>query len=221
MTTRTPPQVDIDVLVPEVKNFVNGPSDPVIVSYLRIASKQFCQDSRMWRQEIGTIEVVPPTDPNDEIVIPIPSVLKDDDTRDLSLPDQSYLNTVSRLDFNIGPANSKEEAGAKLYRYDVVFEELILVAGAISNTTNVTVIVILEPSLLSEQIPSFLVERHAEGIRDYALYSMMKMKGQEWTDPQSAQDHKIEYEARVAEAKIDRAREGTEQTIELEIIPFN
>ena len=221
MATRTPPQVDIDALVPEVKNYLNGPPDEMIISYLRIAAKQFCQDSRMWRQMIGTIEVAPPTDPNDEITIPIPSVLKDDGTRDLTLPDDSYLNTISFLELNIGPANSKELAVEKTYRYDVVFQEMILSAGLITNTTDVTVTVILEPSFTAILIPNFLVERNAEGIRDYALYSMMKMKGREWTDPKLAQDHKVEYEARVAEAKIDRAREGTEQTIELELIPFN
>ena len=221
MATRTPPTTELDELIPEVRNYLKGPSDPMVTSYLRIASKQFCQDSRMWRQEIGTIEVEPPTDPNDEIVIPIPSALKDDGTRDLSLPTDSYLNTLSMVHFDIGPANSNLPASADDYSYDVVFQELTLVAGAISNTTKVTVTAILEPSRLTNVLPTFLVERHADGIRDYALYRMMTMKDREWTDPMLAQTYKEQYEARVAEAKIDRARGGTEKTIVLENIPFN
>ena len=221
MAARNPPTLSIDVLIPEVRNYLKGPSDPMVLSYLRIAAKQFCQDSRVWIQEIGTIQVDSTTDPEDKLIIPIPSIpAEEDGTPDLCLPPESYLNTVSKVELHDELDDDKDLALPETYNYDVVFQELIFEIGE-PGLSYVTVTCVLEPSRMANCLPEFLIERHADGIRDYALYRMMTMKEREWSDPQLSVIYLYQYEARCAEAKIDRARGGTEKTIVLDNIPFN
>ena len=51
----------------------NGCPEPVILIALRRAAQQFCRDTRLWEQTMGTGTIEPSVDYGDDIEITIPS----------------------------------------------------------------------------------------------------------------------------------------------------
>ena len=197
---------DLSELFPDVLTHLSGASEATVLAVPAPGAKQFCQDSRIWAVSMGTKDIDAPDDLSEfSIVLP---------EADLTIPDQSYINSVESVEIdNIG-------IDPKYYRYDVVSKTLTLNADTFRDTVTMEVYVVLETLRSSSTAPDFLLERWGEGIGDYALWEMMRMKGREWSDQRNADVYKMKYEQRVAEAKVEKAREGTGNAIEMPPIPF-
>ena len=79
---------------------------------------------------------------------------------------------------------------------------------------------ILEPTKGATTIPDFIVERFSECVANYALYEMMSMPGVAWSDINLSARFRRKYEARLAEAKVAKARKGTTGRIRVPNHPF-
>ena len=202
---------EIEDLIPEVRTHLSGASDPTVELYLRRASRQFCQDTRIWDVNIGSAEVAPPDEMDADTAIALPSTGAD---TAFVLPADSYINSVSavRLD--------GDEVTAKNKAFDVVTRKLILRPGTIIQPGVLAVDVILEPRRGATTIPDFLFQLWGAGIADHAIWEMMTMPNQEWSNPVLAREFRKKYDLQVAEATVAKAREGVEKPIELEPTPF-
>ena len=196
-------------LIPEVRTHLAGAADPTVTLYLRRAAKQFCQDSKIWDVNIGSKAVTPPADTDSAVRYVLPSEDPDDD---FTLPAQSYINSIStvRLDDN--------EVDVKGYAFDLSTRELVMQARTILQAATLYVGAVLETARKATALPDFIFELWGDGIADYAVWEMMTMPKQEWSDPVLAEVFKKKYDDRVAEATVAKAREGTEKPIEL--LPF-
>ena len=198
----------VNDLIPDVRTHLKGAPERTVLRYIRRAVKQFCQDSRVWQLELGSKSVDPPDDTNARVVLAVPSTGDDDD---YELPEQSTLNTLALVHFGDWDC----PLDPKRYRYDVVTANLILRPGVIHQTADVYVEAILETARDATTIPDFLAEKWGEGIADYAIAEMMMMPDQDWSDPKLGGFFERKYQSRVSEAVIEKAREGTQNSIEV------
>ena len=198
-------------LVPSVRTHLAGAADPTVRLYLRRAAKQFCEDTLIWQANLGSAAISPAVDSRDEIRIALPST---GDDPDYALPAQSVLNSVSRIRLD------RNFVADQLYWFDLVTRELVLLPGTVTQDATLTVFAILEPSADATELPDFLAGRWGDGIADYAIFEMMLMPKETWSDRGLAATFKAKYQARVAEATVARARAGADRGIELDPIPF-
>lgn len=208
----------LDELESAVKTHLSGVSEPTILRYLRRAAQQFCQDSKIWDVNIGSKEVMPDATPNLRRRIAVPSTAEGDSS--FVLPDQSYLNAVSRVRYALSPSMEPKNLADSQWSYDIPTRELVLEPGAIFQTMTLHVDAILQTSASATQLPDWMAELWGEGISDYCTFEIMSMPKQEWSDPELAGVFKAKYDARVTEATTIKARKGSTQSIEVTPIPF-
>lgn len=135
-------------------------------------------------------------------------------------PAQSYVNAVTKAEILPTGEMEPRRVEDRYIRYDIKTQMLTLLPGAITTGGELEVFTVLEPTLTAKVLPDFLAERWGQGIADYAIFSMFLMPKQEWSDPELAEVFRDRYVRRVSEAQIQRAREGTTKTVEVEPIPF-
>ena len=207
--------VDLDDLLPEVRTHLPGVDDPTAQLYLRRAAKRFCQQSRVWQQLLGTKTVGPPADPEAKVRFPIPSVgeaVTPDDG--FVVPDDAYVHSIFRVLLDDDPVAERR------YYFDLTNRHLVLEPGTLIQDGAMKVGAILEPTRAAETLPEFIAEQWSEAIIDYAIFEMMSQPKKEWTDPASARTFLAKFQRRVAESRVSISREGTEDSIVLDPIPF-
>ena len=192
--------VSLDVLMPEVRTYLNDVPENLVLIYLQRAAKQFCQDSGVWEVSMGTKDVTVPVDGDAEVEYSVPST--GDDT-DFALPEESYLSAISKV--KLGEDYLEEYE----FRYDLVTQKLVIAPRVITTNAVLEVFGTLEPTKAAQSLPAFLVERWSEGIVDYAIHEMMNMPERTWSAPYLADDYWKKYVSRVSEASVAKAREGT------------
>ena len=69
---------------------LNGCPDPVILQALRRSAQQFCRDTRLWVQTMGTATVSPSDDYDQDIEVDVPSA-------DYVLPDMARIIDIEDL----------------------------------------------------------------------------------------------------------------------------
>ena len=197
-------------LVPEVRTHLSGAPDITVELYLRRAVIQFCRDSRIWDVRIGQATVRPAMD-DSEIEVPVPSI---DPVEDFVLPDSSIIRAISAVTLN-----DEDPLEGEYYAYSKAEAVLTLARRTVSRESTLRVKAILTPIDTAREFPNFLDEWRS-GIVDYAIYEMLTMPNQAWSDPILADHFNNEYDKRVAEATVEKARQGTEKPIRLQPIPF-
>ena len=202
----------VDDLIPDVRTHLSGAPDPTCRLYLRRSAKQFCKDSLVWDVPVLTAAVEANIDTHRTFAI-------DDDEFDV--PEQAYITVVSRVELDVPGENEPRVVGERFVRFNIKTGVLTLRSGAITTSGDLEVSAVLEPTRSATTLPDFLVELWGTGIADYAIFQMLLMPKQEWSDPQLAEIFRDKYQRRVSEARTIRAREGTTKTIEVEPIPFN
>ena len=79
--------------------------------------------------------------------------------------------------------------------------------------------VALEPKDGQASLPQALAE-WSEAIKDYARYRLMVMPGQEWTQPEMGMAYRRQYDDRVNDARIRKARSHSTQPLRTAPQPF-
>ncbi|MCY4470290.1 MAG: hypothetical protein OXC08_16370 [Thiotrichales bacterium] len=208
-------------LTPEVRSHLSSPPESTVRRYLRRAAKQFCQDSLVWDRSIGTAEVEANGSAERSIVLHDNGATGDG--RDFVAPAQAWITTVSRVLHTSAGADfdaERDEVDEAEYRFEVDERALVLRPGAITSTGTLDVRAALEPTRAAVTVPDFLVEQFGEGIADYAVFEMLTMPKQEWSDPDLALLFERKYQKRVSEARTHKARQGTRKSIEVTPFPF-
>ena len=206
-------------LEPAVRTHLTGVSEPTIRLYVRRATKQFCQDTKIWDVNIGSKSLSPTATPDLRRRIAVPSTASGD--TDFELPDQSFLNSISRVRYGSGADVEPEKLPDAEWAYDIATRELVLEPGVVFQDMTIYVDAILEPSQTALQLPDWMAELWGEVISDYAVFEIMSQPNQEWSNPRLAAVFKGKYDSRVSEATVAKARKGSRQPIRSRPIPFN
>lgn len=202
--------MELSVLANPVRVHLRSAPDPTITLYLQRAARQFCHDSQAWIINVG-MKSVSPAPTGQELKVAVPSTGMD---TDFVLPTESALNRIAEVRLD---DNKLDDHG---YRYDRPTAQIVLQPGVVMQAGALHVDAVLEPSLNAQNIPDFLGEQWGEGIADYAIYEMMMMPGQDWSNPVLAGAYRRKYHEMVSEATVDLARGGTRRGIRLAPIPF-
>lgn len=197
-----------------VKTHLSDVSDPTIRRYLRRAAQQFCQDSKIWDVNIGSMELAPATNPSLRRRIPVPS-------ETFALPSQSYLNALSRVRYAYTVNDEPEKLPNGMWGYDIPSRMLVLEPSAIDQTTTIYVDAILQTASNATQLPDWMAELWGEAISDYAIFEIMSMPKEAWSNPELAGVFLAKYENRVSESTVAKARKGSLQPVRRGVIPFN
>ena len=205
-------------LVPNVRTHLKGAPELTVLHYLKRGAKQFCNDSQIWDVNIGSKALQTTATVNRSRRIAVPSTAAGD--TDFQLPEQSYLNAISRVRIATSDTQEPDDLADEYWGYDVPTRELILQPGAVLQSLTLYVDAILEVLSTATQLPDFLAELWGEGISDYAIFEMTSMPEVEWSNPELAKVFKAKYDSRVSEAVELKARKGSGQPIELDPIPF-
>ena len=203
------PQIAFETWVGEISLRVNGAPEPVILGAIRRSAQQFCGDTRIWNQSLGSASVQPPAvDSNSRIDVP---------SDDYSLPAMSRLIAISDvlLDGTSLTNDSIRERvrtglldGDRVFRYDAFEETLTIAEGAIQNAGMLEIRGTFSPDDDATAIPAAL-GRWKLAVIDRTLYELMLMPNRDWTNRVIAGDHLTEYKLRVAEATVAKSGEGT------------
>lgn len=211
----------LDDLIPEARTHLSGVPEETVELYLRRAAKQFCRDSLAWDVSLGTrvLAAAPAATARYRLYLH-----GEAGAEHFIAPGEAYINRVSQVRFTPSgstPDSKRDVLEEDLYAYEHATRDLILYPGALSGAGTLDVNAVLEPARGAETLPDFLVELRGEGIVEYAIFELMTMPKQEWSDPELAALFKAKYDARVNEATVDKAREGTRKGIELAPFEFN
>ena len=212
--------MNIDVLIPEVSNHLTGTPAPVIKTYLKRAAKQFCTDSGVWEHRTATKSVAYtdlPTDEDDPYIVTLPET---GDEAVFTIPAGSYIQSVENVE--IDKRSVRPDVGSDPFYYSYEMQALSIDRDALpAQDFKLRITVKLQPTKQSSDIPDFLIELHSEGIASYAIAEMMVMPETSWSNPQLAAVYRDKYRSRVAEARVQKAREGTTGRIAIQPFPFN
>ena len=125
----------------------------------------------------------------------------------LLLPANSYVNSISRIIKHVPPDDREMPVDPTMLEYNPVTRILTMATGTITgSTTDYDVYAVLEPTLGSTSVPSFLVELYYEALVDFAVYRLMDSSDKAWSDPAHAQHFRMAYQRRVAEATVSAAK---------------
>jgi len=214
---------EIESMVPEVKYLLDGAPEPAILLYLKLAAKQFCKDSGVWKATTGARTIAIADLPEDREK---PLIVKSTDAA-FTIPDAATLPSYAYAvdDVLLDDDSLKDMYAGRphnAYSWDKITADLRIIQEPFPNPPfELKLRLFLQPTRAAAEVPDFLVEDHSEGITAHAIANLKMMNGKEWTDMRGASSYMRKYEHRVAEARIREAKQGTTGKIETDLIPFH
>ena len=207
----------LEDLVPHVSGHLKSAPEGTVVNQMRRAARQFARDSMIWDKRLGSTDV---TESSSTLSINIPSVRPADLpdgtewTADFSLPAESSLFNLSLITLD------EDVPREKFVKYDKVTSLLHLHPCLLTKDQELVVWGILQPSQTAESLPDFFVEAGIEAIAAYTIWEMMRMPDQVWSSSGDSWRFEKQYEQRLSEIKVSKARNETNDSITLDPIPF-
>ncbi|MDK2957815.1 MAG: hypothetical protein PWQ57_3313 [Desulfovibrionales bacterium] len=164
--------------LPYVHPEAAGAPVAVVLSKIRHAAQDFCQESQIWRESL------------DPVVFP-----KGVKEADLEAPDDD--SRIVELVWLKDAGGSKLAPGADY----TATHETITLASAPAKAFTCSALAALKPSASAETVLDFLFHDWSEAIAHGALGKLMAMVGREWLSPQGAAFHRQEFSKGVAAAR--------------------
>ena len=189
---------------------LNGCPDPVILQALRRSAKQFCRDTRLWVQSMGTATVSPSSDYDQDIEVGVPSA-------DYVLPGTAQIIDIE--DLLIDDESIQERLDDNPFRYSKFRSLIFINPRAVNQDSDLEVIAAFEPTDTATDIPDALIEWRLT-VMDRALYELMLMPNKDWTDAPTAVKHETDYNTRVAEGTLAKAKQNSRLPVRTARIPF-
>lgn len=174
----------VSYVQPEVATCPKG----TIINEIRKAAIYFCRETAVWTEQLDPVF--------------FPAGL---DTADLDAPSGSRVCMVTEMKGENGVLNPE-------YDYRATPESVTL-SSVPATDAQYEVKAALKPTLMSEGMPEGLMEDWGEVIARGAVASLKAMRSREWEDLTGAQINKTLFDDGVAEAKVDRLREGTNKPL--------
>lgn len=202
-------------LTPLVQAHAPNVGVPVMIDALRRAAVKFCRSTRVYREDLdrfavradkSSYDVITP--PGTLLIVPVLVQYDDVDIR---------ATTEDKM-----PANWRNRTSGTPTRYLFLNPGVITLfpTPAEDLARAVFIRAALQPTLTSSTFPTSLYDRYAQTIAYGALSRLMMMPGKPWTDQASAQYFKGEYDADVADARIDLNRSSTESEVTINFTPL-
>ena len=189
---------------------LNGCPDPVILQALRRSAQQFCRDTRLWVQTMGTATVSPSDDYDQDIEVALPST-------DYLVP--AMARVIDIEDLVIDDESIQKRVDDNPFRYNKFQSRIFINPRAVNQDSDLEVIAAFEPTDTATDIPDALIEWKLT-VMDRALYELMLMPNKDWTDAPTAEKHEMDYNTRVAEGTVAKAKQNSRLPVRTARIPF-
>ena len=105
------------------------------------------------------------------------------------------------------------------FRYNKFQSRIFINPRAVNQDSDLEVIAAFEPDDTATNLPDALIEWKLT-VMDRALYEMMLMPNKDWTDAQTAVKHETNYNTRVAEGTVAKAKQNSRLPVRTARIPF-
>ena len=202
--------VALDDWIGETSLRLNGCPDPVILQALRRSAQQFCRDTRLWVQTMGTATVSPSDDYDQDIEVALPST-------DYVVPNMAQIIDIE--DLLIEDESIQKRVDDNPFRYNKFQSKIFINPRAVNQDSDLEVIAAFEPDDTATAIPDALIEWKLT-VMDRALYELMLMPNKDWTDAPTAVKHEKSYNTRVAEGTVAKAKQNSRLPVRTARIPF-
>ena len=189
---------------------LNGCPDPVILEALRRNAQQFCRDTRLWVQTMGTATISPSDDFNENIKVAVPAA-------DFVVPDGALLHDIEKVLIDGEPIADLVDDNP--YSYDKITLNLSINPRAVNQESELEVFASFQPNDLAMAIPDGLIE-WKPAIVDRALYELLLMPNKDWTDGPTANVHLKDYKIRIGEGTVAKAKQNSRLPVRTSRIPF-
>ena len=159
---------------------------------------------------MGRATVSPSDDYDQEIEVALPSA-------DYVLPSMAQIIDIEDLIIEDEPIQGRVDDNP--FRYSKFRSRLFINPRAVNQDSDLEVIAAFEPTDTATEIPNALIEWKLT-VMDRALYELMLMPGKVWTAAQTAVKHEENYNTRVAEGTVAKAKENSRLPVRTARIPF-
>lgn len=169
--------MDLDALHPFIAPHVRACPDPVIDHCIRQAAREFCQRTRVWR----VTDTFPVTGGAEEIIsVPAGAALVE--------IEDAWFNDIqlSPGRFALGAAEGEPAM------FTQVLPNTLMVRPPGAGMLRLSLFVM--PSLDAGQLPDFLVSIYAQPIASGALYRLLMIPGENWSNPPLGMAHRAEFD---------------------------
>lgn len=189
-----------DLLDDVLPSLAADPSDPVTEHAIKRAVIEFCAGSWVWKHLPDPMDVTA-----GEAVYDLEPLPGTDVAMVMNVALDGYKldpQAVDWLDSN-NPGWRTTTSAPKWFT-QVDTEQLMLapvpdatVAGGLTAT------LALQPNQSSTGFPAWIANQHMYALADGAIARLMLMPGKPWTDLQNGQDHRVKFEAAMANARAN------------------
>lgn len=181
----------LDSLLPLVLPFATNCPEPTAISNLRLAARDFCQRTKIWREGQTVALTVPPGQVT--LVAPAQAVLLDLDRVDWA---GKPVDQITWDEFRDQHPEWETATG----RPCAIAQEMIGGPFLISpvDAGDLKVWAYWMPSRTATSIPDFLAERFAERLADGALSYILRLPDEPYTNPTEAATRAAVFNACVA-----------------------
>lgn len=177
---------------------VIGCPHPLLVQQVMITANHFCNETGVWD------EVQPP-------------ILTTSGVADYEIyaPPRADMLRVRGVWLDNRPLDPERMARPVVHGQYPTGYHAALARGAITlnqqpaEGQQLVVRAVYAPKITSDDVPDFLMARHASAIASGAKYRLMAMPGQPWSNGPLAAYHRDQYDAAVVDARIDMERDNT------------
>ena len=202
--------VALDDWIGETSLRLNGCPYPIVLQALRRGAQQFCRDTRLWVQTMGTATVSPSDDYDRDIEVAFPST-------DYVVPNMAQIIDVE--DLLIDDESIHKRVDDNPFRYSKFRSKIFINPRAVNQDSDLEVIAAFEPTDAATGIPDALIEWKL-AVTDRALYELMLMPHKDWTDAPTAVKHEMNYNTRVAAGTVAKAKQNSRLPVRTARIPF-
>ena len=227
--------ITVERLAETVTPYVQGAPEDTIKGLVLEGAIQFARDTRIWQHYVGSTELDATEADTIEIEVPTPvDADLPDAERDLNIPDESDIIGLSRFRFTAtdsdDPYDTQEGEDARQSNFLIAGTDYNVESNlfTIQRDTNYSdnrrilssggvleIWATLEPTSDALTITTTL-EKYSTGIKDWALYELMRMPKNPWFNRMVSQESKASYDLKVAEAVKRRAKGRTNRPLRIQ-----
>lgn len=183
-------------IMPEVPNCPVPLIDRAILTTVR----DLCEKAELWKETRADVDM---TDGEAEIAITVDSAAEIVSVEYVQFNGLELCQTTER-ELSTWDASWRTTEGDPTHVFTVL-RDSVLRLYPIPNRTVADAIgyeVIVKPAMTATSIADFLYEQHIETIRNGALYELLRMANQPWSNPETAIFYRNQYRYGMQEARF-------------------
>jgi hypothetical protein len=181
---------------------------------LRDATRRFCDRTACWRGGVVTADM---TSGQAELSLTVPGCAEIVSIDFVELSGREIFPTTERKLSYCGPS-WRTTAGDPTNYYTLMASGKIRLYPVPNRTLAgaITYELILKPALDGCDIPEFIADQYIEAVKAGALYELMRMPGQTWTNPEMASHYKAVFGEGVFDARDKTLRSYAAQNLDIQ-----